>query len=102
MIPAFKRAKTVHALDCADIVISACFLLNKCNGDEIKCYVNLTVFQRNIIATKIFHIILLPLWSSGQCSWLQIQRSRLRVPALPDFLRSSGSGTGSTQPREYN
>jgi hypothetical protein len=23
-------------------------------------------------------------------------------PALPDFLRSSGSGTGSTQPREYN
>jgi hypothetical protein len=23
-------------------------------------------------------------------------------PALPDCLRSSGSGTGSTQPREYN
>jgi hypothetical protein len=23
-------------------------------------------------------------------------------PALPNFLRSSGSGTGSTQPREYN
>jgi hypothetical protein len=22
--------------------------------------------------------------------------------SLPDFLRSSGSGTGSTQPREYN
>jgi hypothetical protein len=29
-------------------------------------------------------------------------RVRLRFPALPDFLRSSGSGTGSTQPREYN
>jgi hypothetical protein len=28
-----------------------------------------------------------PLWSSGQTSWL-----------LPDFLSSSGSGTGSTQP----
>jgi hypothetical protein len=28
-------------------------------------------------------------------------RSRVRFPALPDFL-SSGSGTGSTQPREYN
>jgi hypothetical protein len=41
-------------------------------------------------------------WSSGQCSCLQIQRSRVRFPALPDFLRSSGSGTGSTQPREYN
>jgi hypothetical protein len=42
-----------------------------------------------------------PVWSSGQSSWLQIQRSG-RFSALPDFLRSSGSGTGSTQPREYN
>jgi hypothetical protein len=37
----------------------------------------------------------LTLWSNGQSSWLQI-----RIPALPDFLRSSGSGTGSTQPCE--
>ena len=43
-----------------------------------------------------------PLWSSGQSYWLQIQRSRVRFPALPDFLSSSGSGTGSTQPREVN
>jgi hypothetical protein len=42
------------------------------------------------------------LWSSGQSFWLQIQRSRVRFSALPDFLRSSGSGTGSTQPREDN
>jgi hypothetical protein len=35
--------------------------------------------------------------------------ARVRFPALPDFLKktkkkqnSSGSGTGSTQPREYN
>jgi hypothetical protein len=35
-----------------------------------------------------------PLWSSGQSSRLQI----LRSPALPDFLRSIGSGRGSTQP----
>jgi hypothetical protein len=27
---------------------------------------------------------------------------RIRFPALPDFLRSSGSGTGFTQPGEYN
>jgi hypothetical protein len=27
---------------------------------------------------------------------------RVRFPALPDFLRSSGSGTGSTQPHEFN
>jgi hypothetical protein len=26
----------------------------------------------------------------------------VRFPALPDFLRSSESGTGSFQPREYN
>ena len=43
-----------------------------------------------------------PLWSSGQSFWLEIQRSRVRFPALPDFLSSSGSGTGSTQPREFN
>jgi hypothetical protein len=43
-----------------------------------------------------------PLWSSDQSFWLQIQRSRVRFPALPDFLRSSGSGTGSTRHREDN
>jgi hypothetical protein len=43
-----------------------------------------------------------PLWSNGQSFWLQIQRFLVRFPALPDFLRSSGSGTGSTQPREDN
>ena len=43
-----------------------------------------------------------PLWSSGQSFWLQIQRFRVRFPALPDFLSSSGSGTGSNQPREVN
>jgi hypothetical protein len=34
---------------------------------------------------------------SGQRSEVQV-----RLPVLPDFLRSSGSGTGSTQPREYS
>jgi hypothetical protein len=40
--------------------------------------------------------------SSQSFFWLQIQRSRVRFPELPDFLRSSGSGMGSTQPREDN
>jgi hypothetical protein len=35
-------------------------------------------------------------------SWLKIQMFRVGFPAVPDFLRSSGSGTGSTQPREDN
>jgi hypothetical protein len=39
-----------------------------------------------------------PRWSSCQISWLLTQRSRVRFLALPDFLSSSGSGTGSTQP----
>jgi hypothetical protein len=43
-----------------------------------------------------------PLWFSNQSFWRQIQRSRVRFPALPDILRSRGSGTGSTQPREDN
>jgi hypothetical protein len=30
------------------------------------------------------------------------QSSRVRFPVLPDSLRSSGSGTGNTQPRQYN
>jgi hypothetical protein len=58
------------------------------NGSGI--YINYNVIMRP------------PLWSSDQSSWLQIQRSRVRFPALPDFLRSRGSGTWSTQPREYN
>jgi hypothetical protein len=43
----------------------------------------------------------LPLWSIGELLatdpvlWV-------RFPALPEFVRSSGSGTGSTLPREYN
>ena len=59
---------------------------------------------RIIICIKSISVILLrpPLWSSGQSFWLQIQRSRVRSPALPDFLSSSGSGMGSTQPREVN
>jgi hypothetical protein len=49
------------------------------------------------------HVItLMLLRSGGQSSWLQIQRPQVRFPALPHFLRSSGSETGSTQPREYN
>jgi hypothetical protein len=40
--------------------------------------------------------------SKSQNSWLQIQRTRVWFPALPDFLRSSVSGMRSTQPREDN
>jgi hypothetical protein len=42
------------------------------------------------------------LWSSGQSCCLQTQRCRVQFPALLDFLSSSGSETGYTQPREDN
>ena len=58
--------------------------------------------RANILQYMFGNIQYSPLWSSGQSFWLQIQRSRVRFPALPDFLSSSGSGTGSTQPREVN
>jgi hypothetical protein len=51
---------------------------------------------------KITHAERPSLWSSGHSSWLQIQRFQVRFPALPDFIRSSGSGMRSTQPREDN
>jgi hypothetical protein len=68
------------------------------------------MWKRNIICVLClswfsgFMIILRwsgpPLRSSGQSSWLQIQGSRVRFPGTTK--KSSGSGTGSTQPREYN
>ena len=61
-------------------------------------YLSSVIFTINYVC---MHIWGPPLWSSGQSFWLQKQRSRVRSPALPDFL-SSGSGTGSTQPREVN
>jgi hypothetical protein len=67
-----------------------------------------TVTRLNIPEDAILHeyfpasgnvlICVFLLWSSGQTSWLQIQRSLVRFPALPDFMSSSESGTGSTPP----
>jgi hypothetical protein len=57
--------------------------------------------EKKLISLVYFNFGL-PLWSSCHSSWLQIQRCRVRSPDLPDFLRSSESGRGSTQPRQYN
>jgi hypothetical protein len=38
----------------------------------------------------------------GKRNYSNFTKVRLRFLALPDFLRGSGSGTGSTQPREYS
>jgi hypothetical protein len=43
-----------------------------------------------------------PLWSSSQSSWLQIWRPGFDSRHYQKKKTSRGSGTGSTQPREYN
>jgi hypothetical protein len=53
--------------------------------------------QQRYVTRKGISGIWPPQWSSDQRSWLQIQRSYVWSPVLPDFLRSSGSRTGSTQ-----
>jgi hypothetical protein len=73
------------------------------HGSKIKKQIlwwYLLVDQILLLNLKTLNFPRPPLWSSDQSSGLQIQRSRVRFPALPDFLRSSGSGTGSTQSRE--
>jgi hypothetical protein len=67
----------------------------------------LLVLEKNILCCRISSF--LQSWyfknccrggQSGKSSWLLIQRTWLRFPALPNFLRSRGLGTGFTQPRE--
>jgi hypothetical protein len=63
-------------------------------GSGLLCHVS----ADPTIALCIRIMAVLSLWSSGQSSWPQTLRSRVQFPALPHFLSSSGSGTGSTQP----
>jgi hypothetical protein len=69
---------------------------------HLKCFLKYKIHPKEISARWSTRndgevkVLRLPLWSSGQSSWLQIQRYLVRFPTLPDFLRSSGSGTGSS------
>jgi hypothetical protein len=58
--------------------------------------------NRLTLRVSVFNFTLIrvgpPLWYSSQSFWLLTQMSRVRFPALPDFLSSSGSGKWSTQP----
>jgi hypothetical protein len=64
---------------------------------EMKC---VTRFYKQAVATYFKAL------SASVIYWSEFLATdpdvRVLFPALPDFLRSSGSGTGSTQPREYN
>jgi hypothetical protein len=94
------------ARPCCSIMICGCIFLCDVLGISVG-RVKLRNDWRNWKAIRLFFFKLVssgrpPLWSGGQSSWLQIQKSLVRFPALPDFLKSSGSGTGSTQPCEDN
>jgi hypothetical protein len=60
---------------------------------------------RALLPRNIIFLLLVLIYAS-EVLWPEFlatdQEVRIRFPALPDFLRSSGSGTGSTQTREYN
>jgi hypothetical protein len=73
-------------------------------SEPVRCFSSCsTDFSQQIAQVVLFLFLhVTPLWSSGQSFCLQIQRSRVRFPALPGFLSSSGSGTRSTQPHEVN
>jgi hypothetical protein len=75
------------------------FLSQKCLNYVPK---NMFFSAQHLVKKKYLAMYWPPLWFNGQSFWLQIQGSRVRFQALPDFLSSSGSGTGSTQPREDN
>jgi hypothetical protein len=62
------------------------------------------MFLINVLTLQLIlaQLISEPLWSSGQSSWLQIRRSRVRFHGITRGEKSRGSGTGSTQPREYS
>jgi hypothetical protein len=61
---------------------------------QFHCSYHCTPSPKYLLCSK------LKLWSSGQSSWLQIQRSRVRFPPLPYNTSISGFETGPTQLRE--
>ena len=60
-----------RAITYIEILIVKIFIQQEMNGNLCVC-VFVCVYRP-------------PLWSSGQSFWLQIQRSRVRFPALPGF-----------------
>jgi hypothetical protein len=88
--------KLTHKWEAMSLCHSVCFIpkiteqisINFDTGISIRSY------PADFIFVQIVQTQVPPLWSSGQSFWLQIQRSQVRFPALPDFLRSRGVWNG--------
>ena len=84
--PWFRLESIVCEMDC--IVWSCDWHYSKRDKGISFCILHLGVGFAYFILVKYFILWTYwrpPLWSSGQSFWLQIQRSRVRFPALPDF-----------------
>jgi hypothetical protein len=57
------------------------------------------VFSVSIAFVSLFKRTSVVYWSDFLAADPEV---RVRFPVLPEFLRSNGSGTASTQPNEYN
>jgi hypothetical protein len=68
---------------------------------SFRFYFRVQAARKNYFSSFSFNFSLIKkMWSSGQSSWLQIRRPGFDYRHYKKKM--SGSGTGSTQPREYN
>jgi hypothetical protein len=78
---------------------------NKCKGQEsVGLFIHSPIRLKCIVLHHFSGGTISPfcpcgLWSEFLSTDPEV---RIRFPALPDYLRNSGSGTGSTQPHECN
>jgi hypothetical protein len=95
----FKRSKTALHIEHVIHFVLMIFLCSGYTRKRTNQYRS-PLHVRYAYVLKTCCTLLNPLWSSGQSSWLQMQGSRVRFPG--STKKSSGSGTGCTQPPEYN
>ena len=98
----FKSNKNYYSLKVRPPTIEKFWMRLYCGYIEYSVYSPTFLWAKKWTFSRLCDLFWPPRWSSGQSFWLQIQRSRVWFPALPDFPISSGSITGSTQPREVN
>jgi hypothetical protein len=65
---------------------------NYCSRNTV--YLDFTMNEMSYFFHREEHFLSPTLWFSGQSFWLQIHRSRVRFPALPDFWEAAGLERG--------